>query len=446
MSTTSELKTIGELSVHQEKLERELLNALTFEHSKENLMEIATKLQAYDFGHYGKEFAQIVSYKAKGFDIQNMPPAVVTAMAEFMQKIPWRQSTETAKELIEVSDSIRAFRLLDTHADRLDTGNSKKILGEVIEGAVKITNRSADEVVNISDLMGEYEGKQEEFRKLPKGSLLGIPCGFKKIDDVVDGIRAPHIWIIAAYTSLGKTFFALNILLSVLKEKKKAVLFSLEMSKIDVISRMLGILSETNGTQILKGQDSESIKAAKEFLRAAPLKVMNNKRNLNQIIMAMQEQVIIDKVDLFVVDYIQQIEVDGAGSEYETMREVAMRLQMIAEKLNVPIIMVSQISNEAAKTPNSNVMGFKGAGTIASAADFAIELMSGEQSQDELRSKMMSGTPVAIRAIIKKNRHGRTGVVELEFDSRTGRFNNDSLDNFVKEARQGALIKNEEDE
>ena len=65
-------------------------------------------------------------------------------------------------------------------------------------------------------------------------------------------------------------------------------------------------------------------------------------------------------------------------------------------------------------------MSFKGSGAIAAAADLAIELQSGEEHIDILREKMKNGTPVQMKWIIRKNRHGRVGTLEMSFDGRTG--------------------------
>ena len=86
------------------------------------------------------------------------------------------------------------------------------------------------------------------------------------------------------------------------------------------------------------------------------------------------------------------------------------------------MIVLSQISNEGARNSHDVVMSFKGSGTIASAADLAIEICIGEDDKNEWRRKMNEGEPVVMKWNIRKNRHGKVGYIDMEFNGRTGIF------------------------
>jgi replicative DNA helicase len=143
---------------------------------------------------------------------------------------------------------------------------------------------------------------------------------------------------------------------------------------------------------------------------------------MNQILLSMYEESLKDKPAVFIIDFLQLITLKNSRSEYETITQVILELQNTAKRLNIPIIVLSQVSNESAKNGDQTVMGFKGSGAIAAAADLAIELVSGEESVNELRRKMKEDEPVNIKWHVKKNRHGRVGTLDMTFIGKHGIF------------------------
>jgi replicative DNA helicase len=238
------------------------------------------------------------------------------------------------------------------------------------------------------------------------------------------------LWIIGGYTNLGKTYASLNILTHLLKQGKRTVFYSLEMSRVDIISRILGILTGENGSSIAKGYvEKTKVETALETIRTSNLGIHSSKTELSQILLSMYEESIKNKPELFVVDFLQLITVKGTSSEYEAVTHAILELQKASKRFKIPIIVLSQVSNDGARQGDQQVMGFKGSGAIASSADLAIELVSGEESVKELREKMNNGEPVKIKWHIKKNRHGRVGSMNMEFTGKTGIFTEEN-DNF----------------
>ncbi len=403
----------------QVRAEKELITAILYSRDTSQVMEALQIVNVRHFDKYGKFFQEVVKQKLEGKNPEYNPKFNVSdIISEF--PVP-RHPKKIAQELKKTKTALDLLILLDKAKEGVTVQNFEKSISEVQHELVHLSADNSEEVTAIKPLMEEYSKRQEEYRKLG-GGLIGISTGIPLIDEAIDGIRPPHLWVIAGYTSLGKTFLTLNILLEALRHGKPVVFYSLEMSKADLISRLLSIISADKGISIMKGKTSETIERAKDFLANAPLKLINERRELSKIILSMYEEKMVFKAEVFFIDYLQQIFVERADTEYESMRDVAMQLQTTAEKLATPIVTLSQISNEAAKTPGSSVMGFKGSGTIASAADFALELISGEKNAEELRRKSINGEPVKVQAVIKKNRHGKTGVVPLIFHSSIGRF------------------------
>lgn len=297
---------------------------------------------------------------------------------------------------------------------------------------MELTNNiesSTRETSAIKDLIEDFQKEREEYLKKPAGSIIGISTGYEKLDNIIDGLRPEHLWVIGGYTNMGKTFATLNIVANLIAQKKRVVIYSLEMSKNDVISRLLGIMTEQNGLAIMKGTQKNPIEKAVQSLVDSHLSIITNKSEVSDITFSMFEENIKSPVDLFVVDFIQLVTLKNSKSEYETTTESILKMQQTAKKLKKPIMVVSQISNDGAKNQSDVVMSFKGSGAIAAAADLAIEIVHDEEDARVFKEKIQAGEKVSMKWRVMKNRHGRVGYQEMEFMGQTGIFT-EPLKNF----------------
>jgi replicative DNA helicase len=210
------------------------------------------------------------------------------------------------------------------------------------------------------------------------------------------------------------------------------------MSKIDVLTRLVGIMTKQQGLSILKSfpHDESEVADAIKKISESNMSVHGNKYDIDSIEFSMYEEQMKCPVDLFVVDFIQLISVKEARSEYETVTKAMLALQQTAKRLKVPIIVLSQISNEGAKSQSEATMSFKGSGSIGSAADFAIEIKIGEEKTEDWKTKLYKGEPVKMKWNVRKNRHGKVGYIDMMFTGATGIFS-DPDDDF----NQFSLIK-----
>lgn len=317
-----------------------------------------------------------------------------------------------------------------TNIGRIETTDIEENILQAQSAIINIANYvKKNERTDIVGILGEYEKLQEIYaEKLQSGiSLLGISCGMPKIDYMIDGIRPAHLWVVGGYTSTGKTAFSLNILNSILKQGRRASYFSLEMSNTDIVGRLLGIMTGTSSMRIMKSgagkpEEVEAINNAKKELEGRDLVIHTTEHELDQLILAMKSDHLNKPVDCFFVDFIQLITVKNAKSEYESITQASLKLQDLAKELNTPIIVLSQVNNEHAKFgKNSQVMGFKGSGGIAAAADFAVELARADKQQD-VEIKLAGGLALNIDVHVKKNRHGAIGKIEMSFCGESGQF------------------------
>ncbi len=182
-----------------------------------------------------------------------------------------------------IEDTAEANESSDT--DKIITKHATKLIG--IEGGKK-------EESDITDAIKEFNETQEQFKtKLLDGttSYIGIPTGFSKIDDIIDGLRPGHMHLIGGYTSAGKTQFMLNIIDNIISTTK-VTLFSLEMSRVDIIARLLSIRTGIGASKILRHEFSEQweldeYEIAKKQLVDSGLKIYSQTNLLDDIIMSM---------------------------------------------------------------------------------------------------------------------------------------------------------------
>ena len=170
--------------------------------------------------------------------------------------------------------------------------------------------------------------------------------------------------------------------------------------------------------RILKGelnsQEEEDIKQAKEFLAEKSLYIFDNIFQTNEIRLKLKLLNKVKKIDVVVIDYIQQLNQGEDG--YEQMRGVSLDLQRIATEMNCAVIGVSQISNEGQKNKSMLRMTFKGAGEIAAIADVAMEITRSEKERNWLG------------LLVKKVRHNISGTVEFRIFSDKNRENKNYLE------------------
>jgi len=331
---------------------------------------------------------------------------------------------------IKLLNNLRAtYGLLETSLKDISEDKLDEFIAELQRKLVKSNASMGIETSSSDSVIAEYRELQTYYKERFKigGGLIGISTGYEKLDEIIDGLRKGHLWVIGGYTSMGKTACALNIVSNIIKQKKRVIFYSLEMTKTDILSRLLGIMTNQNGLSILKGfkHNEEAVSKAITQIQESSFSIYSEKNELAVIESSMLEEHLTKNVDLFVVDFLQLVNVKGTKSEYETISTAILELQQTAQKLKVPIIVLSQISNEGAKYNSETVMSFKGSGSIASAADLAIEINIGETDKSVWKQKMYQSESVKMIWNVRKNRHGKVGSLDMLFTGQTGIFEKD---------------------
>lgn len=414
-----------ELRTKSQEFERELVNHIYF--SPQFIPRCLTIINKNDFSKYGKHFEVIIeSFKnEKNLEIA-FKDAGLKVTDFFTGTVSLRSVESMCNDLKDVSNAIVLWEILQKKLEQLPHQNVKEYISTMQREIVSNIKNEERARTDVQSVLKEFEDRKELYKqKKANGSeLLGISTGYSKLDDAIDGLRPGHLWIIGGYTSMGKTTASLNIIANLIKQGKRVVFYSLEMNAVDIFSRLLGVLSNDNGLSIIKGYAKDETITNENIQKIvdSKLSIHSGVSELSEILYSMYEESLSDETTVFVVDFMQLMTIKGAKSEYETITNCTLELQQCAKRLKIPIIALSQVSNDGAKSGDSVVMSFKGSGAIAAAADLAIEIMMNETSVDDWKRKMYAGEDTRMKWSIRKNRHGKVGAIEMNFNGRTGIF------------------------
>ena len=263
---------------------------------------------------------------------------------------------------------------------------------------------------NVFDAMSEAASSGS---KIP-----GLSTGLPDLDNMILGLNKSELILIAARPGMGKTSIALNMALSVaMTQHKKVAIFSLEMSREQLVSRLLSRASLVPSQNLLTGQLSEQqwrdVAAAANTLSESPILIDDNP-TLTVSDMNAQCRMVKD-LDLVVIDYLQLMQSAGSGhswsneSRTQAVSDISRMLKIMAKQLNVPVICLSQLSraNEARQDKRPMLSDLRESGAIEQDADVVIGLYRDGYYNRECEN------PNLAEAIVLKNRKGQTGTVNL---------------------------------
>jgi replicative DNA helicase len=262
-----------------------------------------------------------------------------------------------------------------------------------------------------------------------RGEILGIRSGFPDLDSLTTGFQKSDLVIIAARPSIGKTSLALNIAEhAAVKDKRSVGIFSLEMSKEQLVQRLLSSVANIDSdrlrTGFLEEMDFTRLAPAMNALSEAQLYI-DDTPNISTMELRTKARRLQAEagLDLVIVDYLQLMQAASASKDANRVQEVSeisRGLKSLARELDVPVMALSQLSRqpEMRNEKEPRLSDLRESGAIEQDADLVIFLWreqerSGEQhavDQEEIKLKLA------------KHRNGPTGEIVLEFRKRQTRF------------------------
>lgn len=257
-----------------------------------------------------------------------------------------------------------------------------------------------------------------------EGSISGLPSGFADLDSQLNGFQGSELIILAARPAMGKTALVCNIAEAVVSEAKKGcLLFSLEMSKLELAERLLCIRAKVNGHRLRAGtidevEHEQLMKAATE-LSEMPMFIDDQPgRSMPQMAAVARRLQRRYGLGIIIIDYLQLIEPEDKMSPREQqIALITRRLKYLSKELNIPIIALAQLNRgvELREDKRPRLADLRESGAIEQDADVVMFLHRPAAYDPEDR-------PGEADLIVAKNRHGPIGTVTLSWLGESMRF------------------------
>ena len=252
-----------------------------------------------------------------------------------------------------------------------------------------------------------------------------IKTGFPLMDYKIGGLEPTQLVVIAARPSVGKTGFALQMMLNIAKQGYKTSLFSLETTGVAILERMLSAATGIELSRIKKKSDlsaddlTKLTSAASEILK---LEIdVNSQSNVSTQEVRKQAMKNKDKQQVIFIDYLQLMQTDSKLDRRNGIEKISRDLKIIANETGAIIVLLSQLSRgvESRNDKRPMLSDMKEAGGIEADASLAMLLYRddyyNQDEEDELGKSI-------VECNIAKNKDGETGVIEFEYYKRTQRF------------------------
>lgn len=286
--------------------------------------------------------------------------------------------------------------------------------GRSVAGLVPISSTILDAYDQINKLAGPDREK-----------YLGIKTGYSAVDRKIGGLNKSDLILIAARPGMGKTSFALNIAVNVALKKRKVAVFSLEMSSEQITARILSCeaLVESNRLRSgnLESEDWVKLAQTAQILSGAQIYI-DGTSNITVSEMKAKLRRLRD-VDLVIVDYLQLMSSGRhMDNRVQEVSEMTRNLKLMAKELNVPVVVLSQLSRATENRTGRRPMlsDLRESGSIEQDADIVMFLY--RESYYQLQEGAPAPEQDTVECIISKNRHGETGSAVMLWDGRHTKF------------------------
>ena len=374
----------------------------------------------------------------------------------------------------ELSSRVASSANIEYHANIVA---QKSLSRQLIQYASMIETKAFDETIDVDELMQEAEGSLFELsqRNMKKDytaidpviaqavktiqnaakntdGLTGVSTGYYKLDDITSGWQASDLVIIAGRPAMGKTSFALSMAKNIAADLRVPMaFFSLEMSNVQLVNRLISNACEIQGSKILNGQlqrdEWDRLDKRINNLLGAPLYI-DDTPGLSVFELTTKARRLVREHDikLIMIDYLQLMNANGMrfSSRQEEVSTISRSLKSLAKDLNIPILALSQLnrgveSREGLDGKRPQLSDLRESGAIEQDADMVIFVHRPEYYhiyQDD-NGRDLHGMA---QIIIAKHRKGATGDVLLTFRGEYTRFENPEDKNLGNRAPMGGEI------
>lgn len=344
---------------------------------------------------------------------------ITTANIEYYAKII--SEKHIRRELIRANSEIatRAFDQNDIN-DLLDFAENE--IFAIAQG------KASNDLVPVKDIvMSSYSQIEQRYNN--RDEIIGVPTGFYDLDNMTAGLQPSDLIILAARPSMGKTAFCLNIAQEVgIRKKMPVAIFSLEMSKEQLVQRMLCSEAEIDSNRLRTGhmqtEDWARLANAMGLLGDAPIFIDDTAGATVLDVRAKCRRLSMEQgqLGLVIIDYLQLMEgSDNKGDRVQVISGISRGLKSLAREIKAPVVALSQLSRAVEQRQSKKPMlsDLRESGSIEQDADIVMFIYRDEYYDPENTDKKGKA-----EIIVAKQRNGPTGSVELLFQSNITKFKN----------------------
>ncbi|MDR3219279.1 MAG: replicative DNA helicase [Dysgonamonadaceae bacterium] len=462
--TVVNTEEIGRLQPQARELEEAVLGALMIEKDAYSIIsEILSPECFYDKAH------ELIFTAIQNLAIQQKPIDILTVVDQ-LRKAGDLEMVGGASYIAVLSQKMVSSAHLDYHARIVA---QKYLARELIRFSSEVAGKAFDETNDVDDLMQEAEGQlfeitqrnvkkdvshinpiiKEAFALMREAAkrtdgLSGLQTGFKDLDKITSGWQNSDLIIIAARPAMGKTAFMLSMAKNMAVNFNIPVaVFSLEMSNVQLVNRLIVNVTELVGEKIKTGQlaphEWHQLDSKVRILYDAPIYV-DETPSLSVFELRTKARRLVKehKVKCIIIDYLQLMNASGMsfGSREQEVSIISRSLKGLAKELNIPIIALSQLNRSVenrtgrdgydAKRPQ--LSDLRESGAIEQDADIVCFIHRPEYYkifQDDHGNDLTGKAEI----IIAKHRNGSTGDVLLEFKKEYARFQNLNENQIIEE-------------
>jgi replicative DNA helicase len=332
-------------------------------------------------------------------------------------------------QIVRKKELLRRLIEASTHIAEISYDESEpleSILEESEKRIYEITTKggSSDRLIAFQEMIEETWARIEKLSENP-GELRGVPSGFKDLDNKLSGFQPSDLIILAARPSVGKTSLALDFARNAaVKYNIPTAIFSLEMSKEQLVDRMLSAQSQVDGWKLRTArlsldEEFQRLQTGMHELMKAPIYVDDKAANTILNMRSTLRRLTTDKpIGLIIVDYLQLM---GTAKSYDNMvnqvTEISRSLKALAKEFKAPVIALSQLSRAVeSRGGRPRLSDLRDSGSIEQDADVVMFIHREDKYGENSEKKNI------VEILIEKHRNGPTGVVELYFDDKKTSF------------------------
>ncbi|MNJ31108.1 Replicative DNA helicase [compost metagenome] len=373
-----------------------------------------------------------VDFLTVGDQIGNLPNGdrALAYCAEIVDNTPSVASAKTYAGIVRERAIERALYSLGEQAMEIAQGTEdvQTKIAAVQAAAMSIDcGAGDDDIVKAGDVMADQiDVWQERHDRHARGeTLIGISTGLKDLDDKLGGLQPDHLYVVAGRPAMGKTTLAMGFVgEAAIRQKKSALVISLEMNKGQLIDRLVASEGRIpldlvkNGTAC---QDfGTELAAAAGAIQFAPLYIADKAgSSIGRIRSLARRHKMRYGLDLLMIDYLQLVEGDG-GNRTEEVSSISRGCKLLAKELGIPVVLLSQLSRKCEERPNKRPIpsDLRESGAIEQDADVILFVYRDEVYHENTEAKGIA------EIIIGKGRDVETGTVRTAFLGQYNRFEN----------------------